>query len=139
MRGVAKCSEIENSRDGQARRHLRMIQYEGCEMPTGRPARHYDGARDSMLCTICVEPVKRGSHLISDLSQTRLRRERISGQCGCPAAGQRTFWEEGKYFLAVALQITAMNVNEARCLRVVGGIEVPLRPLAWSIGQIEMF
>src|SRR5262245_10231051 len=139
MRGVAKGSEIENSRDGDPRRHLRMIQYERREMAAGRPARHYDGARDAMLCTLRVEPVERGSHLIGDLSQTRLRGERISGQCSRPTAGQRTFCEEGKYFLAVALPITAMNVNKARCLRVVGGIEVPFRPLSRSIRQIEVF
>src|SRR5215204_3820372 len=112
MRGIAKRSQIENSRDGHPRRHLRMIQYERREVPSGRPPRHNDGARDSMLCTLRVEPVKCGSYLIRDLSQTRLRRDRISGQGSRPAARQRTFYEEGKYFPAVALPITAMNMNE---------------------------
>src|SRR5262245_13863537 len=111
MRGVAKGSKIKNSRDGQSRRHLRMIQYERREMSAGRPARHYDGARDSMFCTLRVEPVERGSHLTSDLSQTRLRSERISGQSSRPAARQRTFCEEGKYFLAVCVPITPSNVH----------------------------
>src|SRR5262245_61981266 len=54
MRGVAKCSEIENSRDGQARRHLRMIQYERCEVPAGRPARTDDAAHYYRPSTISV-------------------------------------------------------------------------------------
>ena len=139
MRRVTKSSEIENSRDGNPGRDFRMIQYERREMPAGRPAGHYDRALNSMLGTLRVKPVKRGSHLIRDLSQTRVRGERISGQGGRPAACQRTFSEEGKYFLAVALPITTVNVNEARCLRIVGRIEVPLRPLSWSIRQIEVF
>src|SRR5215203_3410231 len=49
MRGVAKGSEIENSRDGHPGRHLRMIQYERREMPAGRPARQYDGALNTVL------------------------------------------------------------------------------------------
>src|SRR5262245_59816285 len=65
-----------------------------------------------------------------DLSQTRFRGQRISRQGSRPAARQRTFCEEGKYFLAVALPITPMNVDEAGCLRIVAGIEVPLRPLS---------
>src|SRR5262245_38901361 len=130
MRGVAKGSEIKNSRDGQTRRHFRIIQYERREVPAGRPARHYDGPRDSMFRALRVEPVERGSYLISDLSQTRLRGKRISGQSSRPATRQRTFCKEGKYFLTVALPITPMNVNEARCLRIVGRIEVPFRPLS---------
>ena len=139
MRGVAKGSQIENSRDGDPRCHLRMIQYERREVPSGRPARHYDWTRDSMLCTLRVEPVECGSYLIGDLRQTRLRGERISGQGSRPAARLWTFCQAGKYFPAIALPITAVNVNEARCLGIVGGIEVPLRPLSWSIRHIEVF
>ncbi len=115
-----------------------MIQYERREMPAGRPARDYDRALNTVLGTLRVEPVKRGSQLIRDLSETRVRGERVAGQGGRPATCQRTFGEEGKYFLAVALPITTVNVNEARCLRIGGRIEVPLRPLSWSIRQIEV-
>src|SRR5262249_36747674 len=55
-----------------------------------------------------------------------------------PAICQGTFGEAGKYFLAAALPVTAVNVNEARCLRVGGGIQVPFRPFSWTISQIEV-
>src|SRR4051794_3046895 len=97
MRRIAKGSQIENPRDGHPRRHLGMIQYERSEVPSGRPARHNDGASDSMLGTLRVEPIKCGSYLIGDLSQARLGGERISGQGSRPPARQWTFCKEGKY------------------------------------------
>ena len=86
----------------------------------------------------CVEPVERRSQLVRDLRQARLRRKRVARQRRRPAVRQNTLGEAGECLLAAALPITAMNVHEARRLGVGGGIEIPLRPLSWSIGQIEV-
>ena len=47
-----------------------------------------------------------------------------------PAICQGAFGEAGKYFLAAALPVTAVNVDEARRIRVAGGIQVPFRPFS---------
>ena len=130
MRRVTKRREIENSRDGDAGCDFGMIQYERREMAASRPTGHNNWALNSRLGALRIQPVKRSSNLIGDLGQTRLRSECVSGQGGGPATCQRTFSEEGKNFLAVALPISTVNVNETRCLGIVGGIKVPLRALS---------
>ena len=107
-------------------------------MPAGRPTRDYDGPRNTVLGGLRVEPVERCSQLVRDLRQARVRGKSVARQRRRPAVRQSTLGEAGKYLLAAALPITAMNVNEARRFRIGGGIQVPLRPLSWSISQIEV-
>ena len=90
-------------------------------MPAGRPTRDYDGSRNAVLGTLRVEPVERRSQLVRDLGQARLRGKGVAWQRCRPAICQ-DLGEAGKYFLAAALPVTAVNVDEARCLRVGGGI-----------------
>src|SRR2546422_567064 len=107
-------------------------------MPAGRPTGDYDGPRDTVLGALRAEPVERCSQLVRDLRQARLRGKRVARQRCRPAARKSTLGEGGKYLLAAALPITAVNVKEARHFRVGGGIQVPLRPISWSVSQIEV-
>src|SRR5262245_45695618 len=91
-----------------------------------------------MIGGTSVEPVERGSELVGDLRQVRVRGKCVAGQCRRPSVRQDTLGEAGKGLLTSALPITAVGVSETRRLRIVCGIEIPLRPLARRIRQIEV-
>src|SRR5262249_25409615 len=58
---------------------------------------------------------------------------------GCqPAVSQGPVGAAGNHSVLPAPPVTAVNVDEARCFRVGGGIQVPFRPFSWTISQIEV-
>src|SRR5262249_34238595 len=73
MRGVAQRTEIEYTRDRQARRHLGMIKNERRQMPARGPPGDNDRPLDAVLARLGVEPIERGFQLVGDLRQARLR------------------------------------------------------------------
>src|SRR5262245_34652600 len=107
-------------------------------MPTRGPAGDDDRPLDAVLAGLGVEPVERALQLVGDLRQARLWRQRVAAQGRRPTTGQRTLGEAGEDLLAAALPIAAVDVDEARRLRIIGRIQVPLVALSVSIGQIEV-
>jgi hypothetical protein len=99
-----------------------MIQYERRQMSAGRPTSDYGRPLNTVLSGLCFEPVERCSQFIRDLRQVRLRGKRVARQRRRQAMRQSTLGEAGKYLPAAALPITAVDVNEARRLRIGGGI-----------------
>src|SRR5215467_10833528 len=122
MRGVAQRTEIKDAGDRQSSRYLRMIKDERGQMPACGPTGDDDRPLDAVLPGLGVEPVERAFQLVGDLRQARLRRQRVAAQSRRPTTGQRTLGEAGKYLLAAALPIAAVDVNEAWRLRIIGRI-----------------
>src|SRR6516164_6113750 len=138
MRGVAQRTEIKDAGDRQSSRYLRMIKDERGQMPACGPAGNDDRSLDAVRAGLVVEPVERAFQLVGDLRQTRLRGQCVAAQSRRPTTGQRPLGQAGKDLLTTALPIAAMDVNKARRLGIVGGIEVPLVALSVSIGQVEV-
>src|SRR5262249_57744981 len=97
--------------------------------PAGNDNRSLDAVRAGLV----VEPIERAFQLVGDLRQARLRGQCVTAQSRRPTTGQRPLGQAGEDLLTTALPIAAVAVNKAQCLGIVGGIEVPLVPLASSI------
>src|SRR5262249_62208261 len=111
---------------------------ERAQTPACGPAGNDDRSLDAVRAGLVVEPIERAFQLVGDLHQTRLRGQCVAAQSRRPTTGQRPLGQAGKDLLTTALPIAAMDVNKARRLGIVGGIEVPIVALSVSIGQVEV-
>src|SRR5215831_9165166 len=136
MRGVAQRTEIKDAGDRQSSGYLRMIEDKRGQMPACGPASDNDRPLDAVRAGLVVEPIECAFQLVGDLRQARLRGQRVAAQSRRPTTGQRPLGQAGEDLLTTALPIAAVDVNKARRLGVVGGIEVPLVALTRSIGQV---
>jgi hypothetical protein len=138
MGGIAQRTKIKDAGDRQSRGYLGMIKDERGQMPTCGPAGDDNWSLDAMLAGLVVEPIERAFQLVGDLRQARLRGQRVAAQSRRPTTGQRPFGQAGEGLFITALPIAAVNVNEARRLGIVGGIEIPLVALAFGVSQVEV-
>ena len=88
-------------------------------MPACGPAGDDDRPLDAVLAGLGVEPVEGALQFVGELRPGRLRRLRVAAHSRRPTTGQRTLREASEDFLAAALPIAAVDVNETWRLRII--------------------
>ena len=88
-------------------------------MPARGPAGDDDRPLDAVLAGLGVEPVEGALQFVGDLRQRRLWRQRVPAQSRRPTTRQWTLGETSEDFLAAALPIATVDVNETWRLRII--------------------